>query len=225
MPRVLVRDHIVGQGEQEKGLTFRQLSAQLEVNSRAYNALMVRAAILTLLVVFLVMGCLQAQRPGTGFSARPSARSALAAPSHLANRFPRRGSFSYLRHRHVYGPFFYPYNFPYDYYPYDEAIDYERLYTAGVEQEAEPGAISPPASEAAPAKAQVIDIPAAANSAAGKRLAADDLHLGQWRASGKQPISPDSGQTVGQRRPSAAHNFYGPTQSRRNHSRESRAWN
>ena len=131
---------------------------------------MLRAMAWTLLVVSFVVGSLQAQRTGQGFrgsSSGPSARSTFAGPSHAGSGFPRRGAFSRERRGHPYRPFLYSYYSPYDYY--DEANDSDRSSTV-VNVEREKPASNVPASQVPIPKAQVIDIPIAANSAAGKPL-------------------------------------------------------
>ena len=129
----------------------------------AYNAFMLRAAALILLLVCLVPEYVQAQRGG-GFAGSPT-RSAFAAPHLFANRFPRSGAFAthYHRRHNGYGLFFYP-----DYWPYEEETDYDRPYIEVIEHE--PAAVLPAAPEAPPSKAKVIEIPAVANSAAAKPL-------------------------------------------------------
>jgi hypothetical protein len=120
---------------------------------------MVRAAALTLLVISLAMGCAQAQRGVTGGHGFSSGGSRSGFGGHqFARGFSNRGEF---RHRRG---FSYPYYW-YD-YPYDEG-DYERPYSEVVERQPAPVAL-PPAPPNPPAKAQVIEIPAPANSIAAK---------------------------------------------------------
>jgi hypothetical protein len=130
---------------------------------------MLRAASLTLLVVALIIGCVQAQRGGAGvhgFSGGPPARSTITAPHHFGNHSGNRGAFSTCcRHRHDgFCSLIYPY-WPYDYFPYDDATDYERPYAEVVEREPQPAVTAPLVPERPPAKAQVIEIPGAANLA------------------------------------------------------------
>lgn len=125
-----------------------------------------------LLLVSLVTGPVQAQHGGAGsvsFSVGPSARPSATAPTHFANRFSGHGAASVFHHHHHngYGSLVYPYYFPYDYSPYDESMD-QQPYTEIVERE--PAVPAPPAPIAPPSRAQVIDIPSAANSAAAKPL-------------------------------------------------------
>jgi hypothetical protein len=104
-----------------------------------------------------------------GFSIGLSAHTGVGASGHVANGVARHGTPFSDRHRRGYGPSFYPYYLPYNYYPYDEAVSYEPPYVQVVEREAEPPVISPTA-PAPPAKARVIDIPAAANPLSAKPL-------------------------------------------------------
>jgi hypothetical protein len=122
---------------------------------------MARVAAWTLLVMSLAL-CVQAQHGAAGAHGSSSGVSAHPgfAGHHFAGGFSSRGEF-----RHRRDGFVYPYYWPYD-YPYDDG-DYERPYTEVVErQPAPPTAPLPPPTP--PAKAQVIEIPVPANSAAAK---------------------------------------------------------
>lgn len=126
---------------------------------------MLRASAWTLLVLFFLPVSLRAQR--SSVSAGSSARSAISMPSHV-HGFPGRGGFAHGHHRHGYGSTIYPYYWPYD---YEEEADYDRPSTVvKVQRETAPAVSSPPALEPAPPKAQVIEIPAAANLTGDKPL-------------------------------------------------------
>jgi len=126
---------------------------------------MLRAAALTLLGVALAVACAHAQH-GTavvhGFSGAPSGHSGFQGNRPFFRGFDRRVISGFNHHRR--NAFVYPY-WPFD-YPFDDGMDYEEPYTQVVEREAAP-AVAP---AAPPAKAQVIEIPVAANSAAARPL-------------------------------------------------------
>ena len=130
---------------------------------------MLRPATLTLLGVALLMVCAQAQHASAGFhgvSGTPSGHSGFHGNHHFAGGSERRGVSGFNHHRR--NGFINPLWWPYD-YPYDDGSDYEQPYTQVVEREATPAAAlaAPPVP---PAKAQVIEIPAAANSPTAKPL-------------------------------------------------------
>lgn len=127
--------------------------------------LMLRRAALALLVLFFLPVSLRAQRSSVSIGS--SARSVISMPSHV-HGFTGHGGFAHARHRHGYGTAIYPYYWPYD---YEEETDYERPSTVvKVERETAPAVNAPPAMEPAPPKAQVIEIPSAANLADDKPL-------------------------------------------------------
>jgi hypothetical protein len=126
---------------------------------------MLRTAALALLVLFFLPVSLRAQRASV--SAGSSARSAISMPSHV-HGFTGHGGFAHAHHRHGYGPVVYPYYWPYD---YEEKTDYERPSTVvKVQRETAPAVNAPPAPEPVVPKAQVIEIPVAANFAGDKPL-------------------------------------------------------
>jgi hypothetical protein len=138
---------------------------------------MLRAALFTLLAASILAGSLQGQRTGATFhgnAAGVPARSSSIGPRGFPNRvFPRRGMFpSRFQHRQDgAGSIFVPY------FPYDEPFGYEQPYAEAVSNEpvAPVGILQPDdrqsrAPEPSVPKAQVIEIPAVANSAAAKML-------------------------------------------------------
>ena len=141
-----------------------------------YNPLMLRAALFTLLVASFLDGSLQAQRAGATFHGNAGApvRSGFAAQRSFSNRsFPRRGvSSSRFEHRHdgagsILVPYFFPYDEPYEYdQPYAEAGTNEPAPPVVILQTDDRQARAPEP----PAKAQVIEIPGAANATVAKTL-------------------------------------------------------
>jgi hypothetical protein len=135
---------------------------------------MLRAALFTLLVASILDGSLHGQRAGATFRGNAGApvRSGFVGQRGFSNRsFPRRGLFSsrsQFRHDNV-GSIFVPY-----FFPYDEPYGYDQPY-------ADAGTNAPPVvimqsddrqarTPEPPAKAQVIEIPGAANATAAKML-------------------------------------------------------
>ncbi len=137
---------------------------------------MLRAALFTLLAASMLAGSLQAQRTGATFHGNTAglpAHSGFVGQRGFTNRFPRRGMFpSRFQHRQdgassIFVPYF----------PYDEPFGYERPYAEAVTNEpgAPAGILQPDdrqsrAPEPSVPKAQVIEIPAVANSTAAKML-------------------------------------------------------
>jgi hypothetical protein len=127
---------------------------------------MKRAALVTLLAALVLGGSLQAQRaaaPFHGNGARSPSGSGFAGRHSVPNRFLIGHSHF---HRNGTGAFFDPY-----FFPYDEPYGYEQPATVVTNGPA-PAAPVPPAPEPAPfvPKAQVIEIPVAANASAAKMV-------------------------------------------------------
>jgi hypothetical protein len=127
---------------------------------------MQRAASFTLLAALVLGGSLQAQRAAATFhgnGARSSGRSGFSGRRSVPNRF-------LIGHSHFHhngaGAFYDPY-----FFPYDEPYGYEQPETVVTNGPA-PAAVVAPASEPAPSvpKAQVIEIPVAANASAAKMV-------------------------------------------------------
>jgi len=141
---------------------------------------MPRAALFTLLVTLVLNGSLEAQRAGAASRGNP-AGSGLHPGSlrqgGLANRFgPRRGFIARGSHRHRgyggysgysgyggYGSVF---------LPYDEPFEYEQPEPEATASGPAPPVVASRAAEPPVPKAQVIEIPSAASSAAAKVLPA-----------------------------------------------------
>jgi hypothetical protein len=125
---------------------------------------MQRAALFTLLVASVLGGSLQAQRAAATFhgnAARSPGRSGFVGQRGSSSRFlPSRSHFHHNRVGNVFDPYF---------VPYDEPFGYEQPETA-VTNGPVPAVVIPPTPEAPIPKAQVIEIPVAANSAAAKML-------------------------------------------------------
>jgi hypothetical protein len=123
---------------------------------------MQRAALFTLLAAFVLGGSLQAQRAAPTFhgnGARSPGRSGFGGRRSVPNRFLI--GHSHFRHNGA-GAFFDPY-----FVPYDEPYGYEQPDTAVTNAPA-PAAVVPPAPSVP--KAQVIEIPVAANAGAVKMV-------------------------------------------------------
>ena len=123
---------------------------------------MLRAALFTLLVVSILGGFLQAQRATATFhgtsAVRLPVRSDFVRQRGFSNRFfPSRSH----RHHDGFGSVFVPYLFP-----YDEPFGYEQPDAEAVTTPV----VIPPTPEPPVPKAQVIEIPGAANSPAAKML-------------------------------------------------------
>ena len=129
---------------------------------------MLRATALTVLGVALAVGCALAQHGGgAGVRGFSGGHSGFHGNHHFVGGFGRHGISGFDHHRR--NGFAYPYYWPYDYF-YDDGVEYQQQpYTQVVEREAAPPA-APAAPPAPPAKAQVIEIPVAANSLAAKPL-------------------------------------------------------
>jgi hypothetical protein len=138
---------------------------------------MLRAALFTLLVASFLDGALQAQRAGATFqgnAAGSPVRSGFVGQRGFSIRFsPRRGFFPsrfQLRHDNassILVPYFVPYDEPFGYdQPYDEAVTNGPVPPVVVLQPDDRQALAPEP----PAKAQVIEIPVAANATAAKML-------------------------------------------------------
>jgi hypothetical protein len=130
---------------------------------------MPRAALFTLLVTLVLNGSLEAQRAGAASRGNP-AGSGLHPGSvrqgRLANRFgPRRGFIAGGFHRHRgyggYGSVF---------LPYDEPFEYEQPEPEATASGPTPPVVASRVAEPPVPKAQVIEIPSAASSAAAKVL-------------------------------------------------------
>jgi hypothetical protein len=138
---------------------------------------MPRAALLTLLVVSILAGSLQAQRAGGTFqgnAAGMAGRAGFAGQRGFSNRFsPRRGSFAnrfHVRHDN-FGPILVPYPFLYDEPfgdepPYAEEAPKEPVAPVVILQPDDRQARAPEP----PPRAQVIEIPAVAKATAAKML-------------------------------------------------------
>lgn len=125
---------------------------------------MQRAALFTLLVASVLGGSLQAQRAAATFhgnAARSPGRSGFVGRRGVPNRFLT--SHSHFHHNGA-GAVFDPY-----FVPYDEPFGYEQPDTA-VTNGPVPAVVTPPTPEPSVPKAQVIEIPVAANSTAAKML-------------------------------------------------------
>jgi hypothetical protein len=130
----------------------------------------------TLLAASFLAGSLQAQRTGATFhgsAAGLPARSSFVVQRGIPNRFPRRGMFpSRFQHHHdgassIFVPYF-PYYEPFGYeQPYAEAVTNEPVAAGGM---LPPDDRQSRAPEPSVPKAQVIEIPAVANSATAKML-------------------------------------------------------
>jgi hypothetical protein len=125
---------------------------------------MQRAALFTLLVASVLSGSLYAQRAGATFhgnAARSPGRSGFVGRSGSSHRFlPRDSHF----HRNGAGAVLDPY-----FVPYDEPFGYEQPETEAVRGPMPPVVV--PQTPAPPVpKAQVIEIPVAANASAAKML-------------------------------------------------------
>ena len=125
---------------------------------------MQRAALFTLLAALVLGGSLQAQRAVATFhgnGARSAGRTGFVGRRGVPNRF-------LIGHSHFHhngeGAFFDPY-----FVPYDEPYGYEQPDTAVTNGPA-PVAVVSPAPEPSVPKAQVIEIPVAANASAVKML-------------------------------------------------------
>jgi hypothetical protein len=138
------------------------LSLRLE---QGYNLRMQRAALFALLVVSVLGGSLQAQRTaGTfhGSAARSPGRSGVVGQRGSPNRFfPGRSHFRHNGAGGVFAPYFVPYDEPFDYgQPETEAVTNVPVQPVVIPQTPAPSV----------PKAQVIEIPVVANSAAVKLL-------------------------------------------------------
>ncbi len=125
---------------------------------------MQRAALFTLLAALVLGGSLQAQRAAATFhgnGARSAGRTGFVGRRGVPNRFLIGDSHF---HHNGQGAFFDPY-----FVPYDEPYGYEQPDTAVTNGPA-PVAVVPPAPEPSVPKAQVIEIPVAANASAVKML-------------------------------------------------------
>jgi hypothetical protein len=124
-----------------------------------------RAALFTLLVVSVLGGSLYAQRAAATFhgnAARSPGRSGFVGQRGSSNRFvPSRSHFRHNGAGTVFAPYF---------VPYDEPFGYEQSGTEAVTSEPVPPAVIPRTLEPAVPKAQVIEIPGAANSTTAKML-------------------------------------------------------
>ena len=129
---------------------------------------MPRAALFTLLVASVLNGPLQAQRATATFhdnAARQPVRSGFAGQRAFPNRFfPRRGFAPSGFHRHDgFGSIFVPY-----FFPYDEPVGYEQPEAEAVTNGSVPPVEIRRTPEPPVPKAQVIEIPAVAESTATK---------------------------------------------------------
>ncbi len=124
-----------------------------------------RAALFALLVVSVLGGSLCAQRAAATFhgnAARPPGRSGFAGRRGSSNRFfPGRSRFHHDGAGGVFATYF---------VPYDEPFDYEQPETEAVTNGPVPPVVIPPTPAPPVPKAQVIEIPGAANSTAAKML-------------------------------------------------------
>ncbi len=124
-----------------------------------------RAALFTLLVVSVLGGSLYAQRAAAAFpgnAARSSGRSGFAGHRSSSNRFvPSRSHFRHDSAGSVFAPYF---------VPYDEPFGYEQPETEAMTNGPVPPAVIPRTPAPPVPKAQVIEIPGAANSTAAKMM-------------------------------------------------------
>ena len=126
-----------------------------------------RAALFALLVASILDGSLQAQRAtatfhGSSSAARSPVRSGFVGQHRFPNRFfPIR---SHPRHDN-FGSVFVPY-----FFPYDDSFGYEQPPAELVTNEPAPPAVISQTPEPPVPKAQVIEIPGAANSTSAKML-------------------------------------------------------
>lgn len=145
---------------------------------------MPRAAILTLLVAFILTGSLQAQRAGSAFQGHAGGvgvHSGFGGQRGFPNGFrprtgfpPRSGFFSrpfHFRHGgfgNFLVPYFFPYEEPYWYEePYAEALANVPAPPVVIQQREERLALAP---AAIPASPQVIEVPGIATSTTAKTL-------------------------------------------------------
>jgi hypothetical protein len=126
---------------------------------------MQRAGLFALLVVTVLGGSLQAQRAAATFhgnAARSPGRAGIAGRRGSSNRFfAGRSRFHHDGAGGVFAPYF---------VPYDEPFDYGQPETEAVTNGPAPPAAIPRTAETAVPKAQVIEIPGAANSTTAKML-------------------------------------------------------